>query len=80
MCIRDRCKLHPNKDNEYFCYESEKTFCSQCLLDGVTSGDRKHKLINIHKAYEDASKGALEEDIALVGKKELIERYLDSVK
>lgn len=76
-----RCELHPDRGNEYFCYCCEKSYCSQCLLDGVTSGDnRKHKLINIQKAYQDATKGALEEDVALQGKKELIESYLDSVK
>jgi hypothetical protein len=43
-------------------------------------GKSNHKLIPIKKAYNDAKKEAMGDDITLQLKKELIGRYLDQVK
>ena len=78
-------KLHAERDkeNEYFCHCCNKAYCSQCLLEGLSTNAANkstHKLIDIQTAYSDAKDEAVTEDINLESKKELIEHYMGCIK
>jgi hypothetical protein len=72
------------KENEYFCHCCNKAYCSQCLLEGLSTNAANkstHKLIDIQTAYNDSKEEAVTaEDITLQSKKELIEHYMGCIK
>lgn len=43
---------HKNKKNEYYCYCCFKTYCSECVLSGLSNIEtKKHNIISIEQAY-----------------------------
>jgi predicted Fe-S protein YdhL (DUF1289 family) len=55
-----RAHADKGKENEYYCHCCNKTYCSSCLIDGISDENKgpDHKLVNIQKAYNDAKEEA----------------------
>lgn len=77
-----RAHADKGKENEYYCHCCNKTYCSSCLIDGISDENKgpDHKLVNIQKAYNDAKEEASVGAQNLHNKKEMIENSMNKVK
>ena len=76
------CRHHKQRKNEFYCNQCQSTYCSECILSGMTKchTGRDHQLIKIETAYNIAKNQVEKNDEALEAKKVLIMDQIEIIQ
>ena len=78
--INEKCKLHFNKDTDYFCYDCNKGICFQCFISGIHKRhkfkkNQKNNLLNLNNSIN-----SIDELFNSLNPEAYDEKYLNDVK